>query len=219
MLTADTFRFLKELEQNNHKDWFEINRNRYVLAQNELKLFIADWIQQFGKIDTDIAFLEPNKCVFRINRDVRFSADKRPYKTNLGAYLTKGGKNTNFAGYYLHIQPGNCFFGAGIYMPQPEQLVKIRQEIDYNFSDFKKILSGTKFKSTFQDLRVENQLKRPPKGYDENNEAIHYLKLKSYTVAKPLSDAEIMDKNFIKTITQLSQTVHPLIRFLNEAVG
>ena len=218
MLSNETLKFLKELSKNNNKEWFEKNRKRYENAQSEIKNFISEWIKSYGKKDDSIAYLDPKKCIFRINRDVRFSANKNPYKNNLGAYLTKGGKNANLAGFYLHIEPGNCFFGAGNYMPMPDQLAKIRQEIDYNFSDFKKIVSSKKFKETFGDLSVENKLKRAPKGYEEDNEAIEFLKLKGFTVFKKLKDEEITSKELVKTITELSVTVKPLIDFLNNAV-
>jgi len=218
MLSNDTLKFLKDLSKNNNKEWFEQNRMRYENAQTEIKTFIAKWIIAYGKKDESIAHLDPKKCIFRIHRDVRFSANKSPYKTNLGAYLTKGGKNTNLAGFYLHIEPGNCFFGAGNYMPMPDQLAKIRQEIDYNFADFKKIIVSKKFKDSFGDLSEENKLKRAPKGYEEDNEAIEYLKLKGFTVFKKISDAEITSKELAKTITDLSVTVKPLVDFLNNAV-
>lgn len=109
MLTNDTLKFLKELSKNNNKEWFEKNRKRYENAQTEIKIFIEEWIKNYGKKDESIARLEPKKCIFRINRDVRFSANKSPYKNNLGAYLNKGGKSSNTAGFYLHIEPDNCF--------------------------------------------------------------------------------------------------------------
>ena len=218
MLTNDTLKFLKELSKNNNKEWFEKNRKRYENAQTEIKSFIAAWINNYGNKDESIAHLDPKKCIFRINRDVRFSANKAPYKNNLGAYLTKGGKNTNLAGFYLHIEPNNCFFGAGNYMPMPDQLAKIRQEIDYNFADFKKIISSKKFKDSFGELSRENKLKRPPKGYEETNEAIDYLKLKGFTVFKKITDEELASKDFVKTITELSTTIKPFIDFLNGAV-
>ncbi len=218
MLTNDTLKFLKELSNNNNKEWFEKNRKRYENAQTEIKTFIAEWIELYSKKDESIAHLDPKKCIFRINRDVRFSANKTPYKNNLGAYLAKGGKSSNYAGFYLHIEPNNCFFGAGNYQPMPEDLAKIRQEIDYNFSDFKKIISNKKFKDSFVNLSQENKLKRPPKGYDENNEAIEYLKLKGFTVFKKITEEELTSKDFVKSITELSTTVKPFIDFLNNAI-
>jgi uncharacterized protein (TIGR02453 family) len=219
MLSSDTLKFLAELKKHNNKIWFEANRKRYENAQTEIKYFVEEWIKSYGKKDESIISLDPKKCIFRINRDVRFSANKDPYKNNLGAYLNKGGKGSNTAGFYLHIEPGNCFFGAGNYMPMPDELAKIRQEIDYNFSDFKKIISSKKFKDSFGDLSTENKLKRPPKGYEESNEAIEYLKLKGFTVFKKLKDEELTSKDFIKTITELSFTVKPFIDFLNAATA
>lgn len=218
MLSNDTLKFLKGLKKNNNKPWFEANKKQYENAQSEIKTFVAEWIKSFGKKDESITQLDPNKCIFRIYRDVRFSADKTPYKKNLGAYINKGGKNKNTAGYYLHIEPGNCFFGAGNYMPTPEELAKIRQEIDYNFKDFKKIIDNKKFKENFGDLTTENKLQRPPKGYDAGNIAIDYLKLKGFTVFKKLSDEELTSKDFVKTITDLSINAKPFVDFLNAAI-
>ncbi len=218
MLTNNTLIFLKELNKNNNKEWFEKNRKCYEYSQSEIKQLLALWITQFGKTDGSIANLEPQKCIFRINRDVRFSADKNPYKSNLGAYLAKGAKQTNFAGYYLHIEPGNCFFGAGNYMPTPEQLARIRQEIDYNFTDFKKIISAKTFVSYFPEINKENKLKRAPKGYEETNEAIEFLKMKSYTVISKINDKALIQPDFVQQLVILSKTVKPFIDFLNNAV-
>ncbi|HNB47851.1 MAG TPA: DUF2461 domain-containing protein [Chitinophagales bacterium] len=218
MLTKHTLQFLEELSHNNTKSWFEQHRNRYTQAQSEIKSFIEIWLNEFGKIDESIAHLDPKKCIFRIHRDVRFSANKNPYKTNLGAYLYKGDKQANYAGYYLHIEPGNCFFAAGNYMPMPEQLAKIRQEIDYNLHDFQKILQHKQFKEIFGNISSENKLKRAPKGYDEDNKAIEFLKLKSFVVSTKLSDEEICAKSMQTSIIQLSKTVKPFVDFLNNAL-
>ncbi|HMY23162.1 MAG TPA: DUF2461 domain-containing protein [Chitinophagales bacterium] len=218
MLTKHTLQFLEELSHNNTKSWFEQHRNRYTQAQSEIKSFIEIWLNEFGKIDESIAHLDPKKCIFRIHRDVRFSANKNPYKTNLGAYLYKGDKQANYAGYYLHIEPGNCFFAAGNYMPMPEQLAKIRQEIDYNLHDFQKILQQKQFKEIFGNISSENKLKRAPKGYDEDNKAIEFLKLKSFVVSTKLSDEEICAKSMQTSIIQLSKTVKPFVDFLNNAL-
>lgn len=218
MITKNTLAFLSELKENNHKEWFENNKPRYKNAQQEIKNLLSVWIEEFGKIDSSIAQNEPSKCIFRINRDVRFSKDKSPYKLNLGAYVVPGGKNSNMAGYYLHIEPNNCFFGAGNYMPTPEQLHKIRQEIDYNLNDFLKIVEQNKFKTTFGKLNDDMKLKKPPKGYDEVNEAIEFLKLKSFTVFTKIKDKDILQANFIEKLIELSTLSKPFIHFLNTAV-
>lgn len=219
MLTNETLKFLKGLKKNNNKPWFEANRKAYDAAIAEIKSFTEAWINSYAKTDPGIATLDPKKCVFRIHRDVRFSANKSPYKNNLGAYLNVGGKHANTAGYYLHIEPGNCFFGAGNYMPSPEELARIRQEIDYNFSDFSKIIGNKKFKSTFGGMNRDNALKRAPKGYDENNPAIDYLKLKGFTVFCKLSDEALTSKDFVKTLSGLCTTAKPLVDFLNAAIA
>jgi uncharacterized protein (TIGR02453 family) len=218
MLTKSTLDFLSDLRNNNHKDWFELNKPRYQQAQKEIKSLLRVWIDELGKIDNTIAELDPNKCVFRINRDVRFSKDKSPYKLNLGAYVVAGGKQSNLAGYYLHIEPNNCFFGAGNYMPMPDQLSKIRQEIDYNFDDFSKIIQDKKFVNTFGLLSSENKLKNPPKGYSTDNVALEYLKLKSFTVFAKLKDGDILKQNFATHLIELCKQVQPFVSFLNTAV-
>lgn len=218
MLTKSTLDFLSDLRNNNHKDWFELNKSRYQQAQKEIKSLLRVWIDELGKIDNTIAELDPNKCVFRINRDVRFSKDKSPYKLNLGAYVVAGGKQSNLAGYYLHIEPNNCFFGAGNYMPMPDQLSKIRQEIDYNFDDFSKIIQDKKFVNTFGLLSSENKLKNPPKGYSTDNVALEYLKLKSFTVFAKLKDGDILKQNFATHLIELCKQVQPFVSFLNTAV-
>ncbi len=219
MLQNNTLQFLRELKENNNKPWFEANKTRYQQAQADILHMVERWIQDMSRYDEDLSLLDPKKCVFRIYRDARFSADKSPYKSNLGAYLNKGGKATNTAGYYMHIEPGNCFFGAGNYMPMPDELAKIRQEIDYNFEDFRKMVSAKKFHDTFGALSTENKLKRPPKGYEEDNPAIEYLKLKGFTVFKKMDDSELLQKDFPKKLTQLSLQAKPFVDFLNNSLA
>lgn len=218
MPTNETLNFLNELANNNNKEWFERNKKRYELIRIELKQFISAWIDAYSQFDETYINLDPKKCMFRINRDVRFSTNKNPYKTNLGAFLTTGGKNENLAGLYLHIEPGNCFFGAGNYQPMPTQLAKIRQEIDYNYTEFNNIVLSPAFVENFGALSMANKLKRPPKGYDEDNEAIEYLKLKGFTVLKKLNDKTITNDELVNEITKLSLTAKPFVDFLNKAV-
>src|SRR5262249_35275251 len=161
--------------------WFDKNKPTYEDIKNEITMVAAEVIKEVSKFDPSIAGFDPKKSVFRIYRDVRFSKDKSPYKTNIGFYMSKGGIKAPSAGYYVHIQPGESFLGGGIWMPDAVTLNKIRQEIDYNFKDFKKITESSSFKKTFGKVDSEEKLSRPPKGYDENNPAIEYLKLKSFT--------------------------------------
>jgi len=148
MVQASTIQFLKDLKKNNNKPWFDLNRKRYEEAKTDFANFVQQVIDAHSKKDKTISALKAKDCMFRINRDVRFSKDKSPYKTNFGASINKGGKKAfSTAGYYFHLEPGQCFVGGGIYQPMPDELKKVRQEIDYNFKDFTKIIQSKKFKA------------------------------------------------------------------------
>jgi uncharacterized protein (TIGR02453 family) len=222
MLQPATIKFLKDLKKNNNKPWFDANRKRYEEAKADFANFIQQVIDAHGKKDKTIAAIKAKDCLFRINRDVRFSKDKSPYKTNFGASINKGGKKAfSTAGYYFHLEPGQCFVGGGIYQPMPEELRKVRQEIDYNFKDFKKIVGSKKFKSLYGDLdkSAEYSLSRVPKGYEPDNPAAEYLKLKSYIAFVSLKDEELNSKTLVKKATAAFETLQPLIDFINESLA
>jgi uncharacterized protein (TIGR02453 family) len=155
----------------------------------------------------------------RIFRDVRFSKDKTPYKTNFGAGFSKGGRKSPLGGYYLHIEPGGkCFAGGGMWQPEPAMLKAVRQEIDYNLDEFNDIIGGKKFKKLFPELQGD-QLKKLPQGYTEDNPALEYLKMKSFIVSTNFGDEEMTQKNIVKNITGVFDTMKPFIDFLNRAVS
>ncbi len=221
MLQKSTLQFLKQLARNNNKEWFDANRRQYEGAKSDFASFIQNVIDEFCKTDASLAALTAKECMFRINRDIRFSKDKSPYKINFGASINTGGKKSFKAGYYLHIQPGESFVGGGLYTPFPEVLQKVRQEIDYNFDEFKKIINQKKFKTVYaKGLSMDNEMRlsRPPKGYDENNPAIDFLKLKSVIAIAPLTDDQLTDKKFASTITKSFDALYPLISFINKAL-
>ena len=218
MIDPNTLQFLKQLQKNNNKTWFDAHRKEYDLAREDFSVMVTGLIRGIAGFDEPIGHLSAKECVFRINRDVRFSKDKRPYKNNLAAYFNRAGKKSNGSGYYLHLEPGKSFAAGGIWMPEPEVLRNIRQEIDYNFADFKKILSAGSFKKMFAESIKGEGLKRPPKGYDENNPAIGFLKMKNFIVSKPLADIDLRNKNTVREIVGIFKTMKPLIDFLNRAV-
>ena len=218
MIEKSTLQFLTDLKKNNTKEWFDANRKRYEAAKESIQNVTGELIKSIGIYDEDIAQLQVKECTFRINRDVRFSKNKAPYKTNISAIFSKGGKKADTAGFYVHIEPGGAFVAAGYWNPEPKKLASVRQEIDYNLDEWKKILSAKKFKETFAEgLSKEDTLQRPPKGYDEENPAIEFLKLKSFIVTKKLTDADLMDKNFEKKIVTIFTAVKPFLDFLNTA--
>jgi len=162
--------------------------------------------------------LEPKKLIFRIYRDIRFSKDKTPYKNNFGASFASSGKGTGTPGFYLQIQPGNeSFIAAGLYMPDNEYLARIRQEIDYNGDKLEKIMKAPKFKKLFPKFWDEDKLKTVPKGYPKDHPRIEWLKQKSYLVILPITDKQVLDKKFLKTLADIMRTAKPLNDFLKEA--
>ena len=165
------FSFLAALRENNNKEWFDAHRKEYALIRQEAVDLTSELIAGISRFDPSVKDLEPSSCIFRINRDVRFSANKDPYKTHIGIYVNKGGKKANTAGYYLHLEPQASFIAAGIYAPGPAELATIRQEIDYNLPDFLSVLQKPLFVKEFNALQGE-KLMRPPKGYDAENEAV-----------------------------------------------
>jgi len=219
MLQASTVKFLKDLKKNNNKPWFEKNKQVYLDAKEDIELFVEQVIEGFGKIDADINPLHPKDCTYRIYRDVRFSSDKTPYKINMGAYLNKGGKKSPTAGYYMHVEPGRSMAGGGLWMPMAPELSKVRQEIDYNYAEWSKIIGDRNFKKVFPDgLDQEEKLSRPPKGYDDENPAIEFLKLKSFIVTRTFTDAEVQAKSFLKEIIKTFTAMDVFVHFLNRAL-
>ena len=217
MLQSSTLKFLKDLKKNNNKPWFDAHRKQYETAKNDFENFIQSVLDKQGKNDPDLKGLAAKKCLFRINRDIRFSKDKSPYKTNFGASMDKGGKKSGFAGYYFHLEPGKSFLGGGLWMPQADALKKVRQELDYCFDEFKKIVSSKKFKTIYGELYTGEgvQLSKVPQGFEKNNPAAEYLKLKSWLVLTDISDAELTSKNLVAKTVDAFCLMQPLIKFLN----
>ena len=220
MLQLSTLQFLKGLRKNNTKEWFDANRNKYDDAKKDFEKLGEALIKKLCSIDETVAHLRPKDCMFRINRDVRFSKDKSPYKTNLGIYISKGGKKGVQAGYYFHLEPGGSFVGGGLWMPLAPELKKVRQEIDYNWEEFRKIVHNKKFKAFFSefDRSPEYALSRPPKGYDDDNPAIDFLKLKSLIVTAKIDDGELTSPRLVNKITSYFEVMKPLVDFINRAI-
>ncbi|TAH29867.1 MAG: DUF2461 domain-containing protein [Cytophagales bacterium] len=216
MIDKKILDFLNELSNNNSKSWFDENRKRYESCKDSFKIFVDEIINEVSQFDENIKGLTYQNCVFRINRDVRFSKDKSPYKTNFGVSLQKGGKKTLYASYYLHFQPnGNCFIAGGLYAPTNDILAKIRQEIDYNFTDFQKIIQNPTFVSYFGDLRGD-KLVKAPKGYEIDNPAIEFLKMKSLIAWHVIPDDNVVLKeNFIQYACEVCKAMQPFLDFVN----
>jgi uncharacterized protein (TIGR02453 family) len=214
------FKFLKDLAKNNDRAWFEKNKPKYLQAKDNFDQFIAKLLHELTEYDQSLAGLDPKKITFRIYRDVRFSKNKLPYKSNMSAGISPRGKMVDEPGVYLHIQPGNkSFVAAGLWMPQPEPLGKIRQEIDYNGATLTNIMTDRKFKKMFGAFETEYVLKNTPKGYEKDHPMAEWLKLKSFVVSHYFTDEEVKDKKFLKTVIDTYKTAKPLNDFLKEAIA
>jgi len=218
MISSSTFEFLKKVKENNNRDWFKQNKKLYDESLSNVLDFTSEVIKGLAKIDSSIpAGLEAKDCVMRIYRDVRFSKDKAPYKTNFGIALSANGKNFNGPGYYIHIEPGKSFVGGGSWHPETEYLKSIRQEIDYNASDWHEIIDSPNFKEAFGVLNTDDKLQTSPKGYSNDHPDIEYLKLKSFTATRALSDKDFTSGTSAAKVTGLFEKLYPLIVFLRNA--
>ncbi|MFY0626090.1 MAG: DUF2461 domain-containing protein [Reichenbachiella sp.] len=192
-----TLNFLKELKSNNSKEWFDENRKTYEACRKTFIELTQEIIDGIAKFDADLTDVDAKKCVFRINRDIRFSKDKTPYKTNFGALMGADGKKSEGTGYYIHLAEDFNFVGGGMYMPQPDKLAAIRQEIDYNPDAINKLIQSKDFKDTFGSIQGD-ALKTAPKGYPKDHPNIELLRLKSFYVLKEFKDKEVTSDGFIK---------------------
>jgi uncharacterized protein (TIGR02453 family) len=220
MLEPQTLKFLSQLKKNNNKPWFDAHRAQYEAAKIDFSNFIQLVIDAVQKSDTTVTGLTAKDCQFRINRDVRFSKDKRPYKENFGAFICRGGKKSIYAGYYFHLAPGNSFIGGGLWHPEPANLKKVRQEIDYNWEEFSSIIKNKNFKKIYSDLYKgeDVSLSRMPKGYEEDNAAIDYLKLKSLIAETKITDEDLTKAALHKKTVVAFEALQPLLNFINRSL-
>lgn len=210
--------FLKELSAHNHKEWMDSNKNWYQEARGEFIAIVDELISGISKFDPAIEGLKARECIFRINRDVRFSGNKDPYKTNFGAAMAAGGRHSGNPLYYFHLEPGKSFTAGGVYMPEANVLARIRQEIDYNPEELLKVLGNATFIKKFKGLEGE-KLKTAPKGYAKDHPQVELLKHKSYIVSRQVSDAELLKADVIAASVDDYKAMLPLNQFLSRALS
>ena len=218
MIQESTIKFITQIAKNNNKAWFDKNREVYLAAKEDFEVVISNVLEGLIKIEPTFADFTAKSCIYRIFRDVRFSKDKTPYKSHFGAFFAKNGKSSNGAGYYLHVEPGGkSMVGGGLWMPDGPLLKAVRQEIDYSFDEFKSIIDNKQFKKYFKKVNGE-QLVKLPKGYEADNPAMEFLKLKSFTVGCQLSDEDLTAKNYEKKCVEMFTAMKPFIDFLNRSL-
>jgi len=211
-------KFLKDLAKNNNKEWFLQNQDKYKFARQVAEDFVEHIINEISLFDNQIPPMDAKKCFYRMNRDARFlEPGEGPYKENMGAFISKGGKQGDYAGYYIHIEPGACFLGGGLYSPEAPILHAVRDEIEYNFKDFSSIVTNKKFVQLFDKIEGKS-LVNVPKKYPADSPAGEYLKMKSYTVWHDVDDKTFCSKSFPHDATAVFKTMSSFNRFLNYAI-
>lgn len=218
-LHPQTLLFLKKLKTNNNKIWFDANRDQYETVRTVFIEFVQSLINKLAETDRSLVTLKAKDCVFRINRDIRFSKDKTPYKTNFSAVISSGGRKDFRAGFYISIEPGNKnYMGGGIWQPEAKNLAAIRQEVDYNYDEYKKITASKVFSKTFNQL-YNDSLKTMPKGYSDSNKAASVLKQKSFVYGSTLDDSTVASEKYFATLVNGYKTILPFFSFLNRAIS
>ncbi|WP_313377243.1 DUF2461 domain-containing protein [Chishuiella sp.] len=204
------FSFLKQLEKNNNREWFNEHKEEFTEAKNQARVIFEDAYNQLSSKEE----LEPLK-IYRINRDIRFSLDKTPYKIHFSAMMGRK-KPYKRGGIYIHIQPNNSFIGAGFWGPERDDLLRIRKDIEVS-DELVKILDNKALKSTFGQLEGD-ELKTAPKGFDKNHERVELLRKKQFLFTKSISDAEILADDFPKKFTEAIAVLTPFFDYMTEVL-
>jgi uncharacterized protein (TIGR02453 family) len=208
--------FLAELNQNNNKEWFDLNRESYKKLQNEFQEFVGEIILELGKFDVNVRYLMPKDCTFRINRDVRFSKNKLPYKTYFSAGFHQGGKGAYTPGYYFQIEHnGDIMIGGGQYFIEPKDMFTFRTKIDDKADQLREIIADKQFIKLFKELEGE-RLKTHPKGFDKANPNIDLLKFKSFVGFKRFNINGKTDYQLKKEILTCFKSINPLVQYMRE---
>ncbi len=210
--------FLADLSANNDREWFQANRVRYDKARLAVEQFVNQLIPLLGSFDEKVKYLQAKDCMFRIFRDVRFSANKAPYKTNMGAWITHAGRKSSGPGYYLHLQPGGSFLAAGVYMPDPDQLKRLRKEVYYHTDKFLKLLHDPALRRYFGDLDEMDKAKLAPRDFPKDFQHIELLKHRHYIVSAPLTDEQVTSDDFLNFVHQAFHSACPFNSFLKSGL-
>jgi uncharacterized protein (TIGR02453 family) len=211
--------FIKELTENNNRDWFNAHKNSYQESLEIFRNFAGQLLTGISEFDPSVGNLEPKDTIFRIYKDVRFSKDKLPYKTHFGCWITKGGRKSTDAGYYFQLEPENSFLAAGVWMPPKEQLNLIRQEIHFNPEPYLKLINTPAMKEHYERGGKEDMLKKGPAGFPKDFKYMEEVKYKHYIWSKNFSDASILKNGLAQRVTEDYKGLYPLVNYLNHAMS
>jgi uncharacterized protein (TIGR02453 family) len=213
------FRFLKDLKKNNSRDWMHAHKIDYENAKNETLELVADLLKGMKVIHPSFDEIPPESCFFRIHRDVRFSKNKEPYKTNMGVALNLYGRKSFRPGYYLHLEPGGVFLAGGMFQPPTDVLARVRSEIDFQAKDFLKLIQKPAFRQRIPSFWQEDKLVKVPKGFEPGSPVADYLKLKSFIASVAYTDTEANSPDFSKLLIKDMKLMWPFIQFLDQPLG
>lgn len=212
----EVFQFLSELKENNEREWFQKNKDRYLHAKAVFEQFVGEAIRGIARFDQDIEGVEVKNTVFRIYRDVRFSPDKRPYKTHMGSFIARGGRMSPRGGYYIHIEPGNALFSGGIWCPDASLLKALRQDVFDNIEEFKSIVTQPDFARYY---KVDGEmLKKVPPPFPKDAPGSEWVKYKSYTATNLVPDSFFTEEGAVDRSVERLKLMLPFNRFLNYTV-
>ena len=212
----EVFQFLNELRQHNERDWFNAHKEHYLALKARHEAFIDEVIAGLSPIDPEVNGLTAKECIFRIYRDTRFSLDKSPYKTHIGAFIARGGRQSPRGGYYVHMEPGASCLAGGIWCPPPSLLKALRMDIYGNTEEFLDIIENPEF-SRYYSLDAP-QLKKVPAPFPADFPRGDLLRYKYYTVSAPLADDFYFGPEAVQHVVERLALLYPLNRFLNYTV-
>jgi uncharacterized protein (TIGR02453 family) len=219
MNTTAILQFLSDLSENNNREWFALNKDRYESTRNDFEKISRELILKISTFDDEIKHVDVKDCLFRIYKDTRFSKDKTPYKTHYGVFIAAGGGRKSIrSGYYIHFEPGSCFAATGVWCPPPELLKALRENIYENIDEFKEIIENPEFSANFKRFYDEDKLKTAPKGFPKDFPDIEYLKLKHYMVEYKIADDLLQSEDFTSKLADILKSAYPLNQFLNYTV-
>jgi uncharacterized protein (TIGR02453 family) len=215
LIKESSIRYLQLLKSNNNRPWFTSHKDLFIQAQHNLEMFADALLAELNLHDL-IETPTGKKSLHRIYRDTRFSADKTPYKNNWSGNFTRATKLRR-GGYYFHIEPGNSFVAGGFWNPNPPDIKRIRDEIAFDATPLRKILTSKSFMSSFGKLQGE-QLKTAPKGFDISNDAIDLLRYKQFLLIRKFTNKEVLDTSFIKQASMTFRNMRPFFDYMSEVL-
>ncbi|MHA7057304.1 DUF2461 domain-containing protein [Aquimarina sp. M1] len=211
-IPKSSFEFLKDLKNNNHRDWMQEHKKRYQANEKELKAFYTAVAERLNEHDE----IEKTK-IFRINRDVRFSKDKTPYNIHRSASFSRAGAHRR-GGYYLRLEPGNSLMAGGFFSPEPKDLLRIRKEFEMDDQEIRDILSDSEFSKAFGGFNTEYQVKTSPKGFSKDHPAIDLIKNKSFFVRHQFTDKEVFAKDFLDKLVHHYELLRPYFDYMSDVL-